>query len=368
MLKYLFIPSFILLSFIYPEEMPTDSFKRGYPITDSSFIGAYNASSKIEVKNGWGFYTNISFIYWQTLAHDLYYATRNNACDRHSDLNSAYDPVKQFADLKFNYKPGFKVGIGMNTTKDDWYTYLQYTWLHSQASRIAVNPEKVITTLYEDVDPEYPANNSLNRASCHQKNKLNIFDWILARSFYVGKKMTCDLLVGPKGFIIHSKDKIYTYPASASPFYRSFNNTNHSWGLGAKIGCNLNFMLGKGVRFFGSGALNLAYERTKLFFFAHDIPQASFTELFNYKDKKNAFVNITELSMGFGYGTLLWQERCYFDVSAAYEFQLWTNQFSHLAYANLQSNIINPYTVPGHPYHPSNLMMHGLTLSLRCDY
>jgi hypothetical protein len=357
------------------ETMNNSSFERGYPIKDQSFIGAYNASSKIEVKNAWGFSIDTSFIYWQIFTRDLYFATRNDATNRHNNLNSAYYPKKQMADFKYNYKPGFKVGIGMNTNNDDWYTHILYTWLYSDTSKRAINPvdQRILITLYEDNDPENDDSRSLDKAVSHWKNKMNVFDWILARSFYIGKHLSIDLSTGPKGFLIHSKDKIYTYPTQDPPtdaIVRKFYNNNRSWGIGAELGMNLNFLLGYGVRFFGSTSCSLAYERSKLSYYAYDtiLTTHSNWKLFNYKDKRNAFITTTDVTLGFGYGTHFYQQKCYFDVSLAYEFQLWTNQISHLSYANIQSNYVNGAYINGHPYNPSNLMLHGLTFTTRFDF
>jgi hypothetical protein len=352
-------------------EMEQQNHQQGYSQDNTQMIGAYNAPGRYDIQKSWDWYTSASFIYWQSLAHDLYFATWNNSPVRNAGFNPAQSAHHQMADYKFNFHPGFKFGLGLNTNYDDWNLFLRYTWLHPSSSHISVRDSADVDylILQGNFDPEH--SNSLNRAQAHWKAKLNVLDLELGRSFYVGKNLIFNVNAGPKFYVTHFNEKVYYFTTASDLIFRSYSNKNHEWGIGARLGFESNWLIGAGFRMFGNGSYSLAYQHNKMMYYG--MPSSIDTnptfKFFHYRDSQKSVVGITELALGLGYATYLNHQKYNLDISASYEFQLWTDQISHLAYANVQTNYItSQFTTLGTPYHPTNLMLHGLTMTLRFDF
>jgi len=78
---------------------------------------AYNYPARIQTRCPWDFFAHASFIYWQPLQEnmELGFVT---------DTTSTMFLDGRFVNMDFDYKPGFKVGVGMNFDHDNWDTNL----------------------------------------------------------------------------------------------------------------------------------------------------------------------------------------------------------------------------------------------------
>ena len=83
---------------------------------------AYNAPVNSLIKCPVEFFVTASFIYWQAKEKGLELGVTDNNCE--DCING------RVINIDFDFKPGFKVGLGWHSDYDDWHIYLEYTRLH----------------------------------------------------------------------------------------------------------------------------------------------------------------------------------------------------------------------------------------------
>ena len=131
----------------------------------------------------------------------------------------------------------------------------------------------------------------------------------------------------------------------------------------------MKWLLSSDWRFFGTPAFVLAYQQYSLK--RHHNREDRLFYSVDYKDKKYAVVPIVELALGIGYGSYFSNHNWHIDISASYEFQVWFNQITMMSYAKSDSLYIvglNTDFPTNNPYQPTNLMIHGLTVSAKLDF
>ncbi len=85
-------------------------------------LPGYNASCRIEVEKCTDVFIIGRFTYWKPIQEQMTLGIVSNNSQTLDLVNG------KEVDLNFKYKPGFKVGIGVNFDYDEWETLLQYTW------------------------------------------------------------------------------------------------------------------------------------------------------------------------------------------------------------------------------------------------
>jgi len=92
--------------------------------------------------------------------------------------------------MHFDFKPGFKVGLGGNFDYDNWDMGLEYTWFHNTNSQTASDPTG--GNLLTMVGNPYRTTNNGLYDNIHSKwtLKMDIIDLNLGRWHYVGTQLT----------------------------------------------------------------------------------------------------------------------------------------------------------------------------------
>src|SRR5262249_37445560 len=102
----------------------------------NKYPAAYNAPAGVCLRNAWDIDVTGSFIYWHVSQEgmDLVHVPPVSTTDPLTSNNGSV------ASQNFNYKPGFKVGLGFNLDHDGWRFCAEYTWLHQTSSGSATPP------------------------------------------------------------------------------------------------------------------------------------------------------------------------------------------------------------------------------------
>lgn len=256
----------------------------------------------------------------------------------------------------FDYKPGFKVGLGFNTDYDDWTVGLEYTWMHQSTSHsstaTAAAPFHILNWEIPHAEelgaPEYTA------VSNRWKMHLDKLDLAFSRPYYQGQRLTVAPIGALRGLWIRQTYNITG--TTALDVTDTFRVRSHSWAVGPMVGANTHWILGAGFRFEGVANGALLYTRyTKM----------SQTQTLDITTTNASYRNLSvlrpmaELGVGLGWGTYFGCQEYYFDVSARYDFNVLWNQ-------NVMAEFVN--SMNGVPGTTGNLYMHGLTLNFRFDF
>jgi hypothetical protein len=337
-----------------------------------NFPRAYNESGRINVDScHWDLFADASFIYWHVSQE--YMDIGRTALFFAQD--TAATPVRDAASLTpdFDYKPGFKVGAGISCDKDDWQLEGVYTRLHQQISYSTGTP---ITTVVAGnpviVNNEWFVNLSTSAqqqfATMASKWTMNmdLFDLLLSRPFYLGRKLILKPYTGLSGMLLRQKYHIDgVFPRSITTTVAESNNWSRSWAIGPSIGANFLWLLCYGVRIEADAGMRLFYERFTKLKHRESFNQAvsATAPISGHMPVTGTLRPVTDLSLGLGWGSYFASNKYHVDLSASYEFALFAHQnMMRQVVGRLANNNIG-YSNP-----IGDLFMHGLTATARFDF
>jgi len=350
---------------------------------------AYNAPAEINVgcQGDVDVFLSGSFIYWQPILDNGNVALVNDNTRAQFTNAAPFKFAGNFVEMNFQYKPGFKVGAGVNLQTDDWDGYAEYTRVHgshnvaSNGGYIGTSPPNVYPTwgspfLVSQGSQVY------NRVAATFDNNLDFIDAEMGRKYYVGRNLVFRSAFGARGaWIIQSMVVDYTNSqsaVSASASGNSFQQSvpgvfhvvseSHSWGIGPRMGLTMDWNLGEGFRFIGSGYTDILYTKYVLqdkSRFTATITNSPFTADqpvdFLAKDTVKAVRAHLDLEMGLGWGTYFDNNNWHFDLLATYGYQVFfqQNMFHHYN----DDQMLGNSTAPN-----GDLTVNGLTVTARFDF
>jgi hypothetical protein len=319
----------------------------------------YNAPCRIKVDRSYDFFVSGSFIYWQPIQENMKLGVVSNSAANPNDIINGYE-----ADLSFKYKPGFKVGIGMDFDYDSWDTFIEYTWFHGTEKReVNLDPNDITIGLL----PAWQVPNFLapqyNFGSEEWKLKMDLLDWDLGRSYSVGKQLCIHPFIGLRSAWISQNvyiKYVNTNPAYAFIWPSTFiTQTIHSWGIGPRIGLASHWKLGKGFRIYGNGEGDILF--TKYNLNSNQISATAGASGYTIWQHSSYLRTHLDLKLGVGWGIYLADHKCHLDFSADYGFQVFFNQ--NMFRRTISAQSLGVSTLPN-----GNLYLSGLTITACCHF
>ena len=107
-------------------------FEQGMELPAKKYQAGYNAPACAKVKNGWDFDIFGSFIYWHVSQEDMDIAYIEPP--EPTMTTPSTNVPGAVAYQNFDYKPGFKVGLGFTWDYDGWISWAEYTWMHQSVT------------------------------------------------------------------------------------------------------------------------------------------------------------------------------------------------------------------------------------------
>jgi hypothetical protein len=323
-------------------------FKQGYSLCDDKLPAAYSASARIDVRSSWDFFLTGSFIYW--------HAEQEGMDIAYSEVPATGIPLNDKAQIqKFEFKPGFKVGLGLDLDYDNWIGSVEYTWFHQQTH---MSKDAPVGKRWQ-ITNWLTTNIVATSFSSKWRSNFDILDASLSRPYYRGRKITVTPFGGVRAAWIRQNlhvDAIYT-PDSALPWI-SYNRS-HSWNVGPRAGLLAHWLLGAGFRMEGDLSGSLLFTRfTKV---SHDEvnPDGESQYSLHYRDY-NTFRPMTDMSIGLGWGSYFDHHNFHFDLLATYDFSVLWGQ-------NMMRSLVNSYNT-GETFEAASLHLQGLTVTTRFDF
>lgn len=336
-------------------------YDQGHVTNEMHQNSAYNTPARYDVKGSWDAYVTGSFIYWQAMekGFELAFIDIN---PHPSGIGFASTDNVRFNDA--DYKPGFKVGVGMNSDYDDWNVYLEYIRLNmsdSQSQSAPTGAGNILTVAFwfnQDNTGNVAVGDGTSVSSINAKWKLdlNIFDFEVARRYYLGKKLTFRPHVGIRGGWNDQHFNVTGNFVTVGDEARTSRNKSDSWFFGARAGLDTNWLLGSGFRAIGDLAASLVYTRFNITNVEDSIDPTVIqsTSFGTAKAKIKALQPNSEFALGFGWGTYFANQSWHFDLAALYEFHIFWSQ-------NVMKSFLT-FTKP------DDLTIHGLTVTARFDF
>lgn len=323
---------------------------------------AYNAPARIDPACGWDAWLSGTFLYWQAKEKGL-------DLGKYQYVDETTPPlVKHVMDIEmeFDYHPAFKLGVGMSFCRDDWTVYLEYTRFNATDCKT-----KDITQFFSDssefITSIWFQDTTNGDHLSYIKGKwtldYNLFDLVLGRPYYLGKKLIFKPFYGLRGGWIDQHYKLDGVFYSARNFLDGYSrNDQDTWLVGPRAGLNTDWLVSCDFRIFGNVAGSLTYQNFEVTnkFIIPSQPNFTSAQIVLKTDEFSQITPNVEFSLGLGYGSYFCNNQWYFDLTIGYDFNYFWNQnwMRHVEDSHI-------YLADGDA---GNLMLHGLNVTARVDF
>ncbi|NGX44451.1 MAG: hypothetical protein K1060chlam3_00618 [Candidatus Anoxychlamydiales bacterium] len=342
------------------EDEKNVTYDQGYAICENEFPKAYSAPGRIDVCEGFDAFVTGSFIYWNVSSDQLDLGV--------SKIDSTYPNQFDSAIFKFDYVPGFKVGLGVSFNHDNWDLFSQYTRIHENKTTSYTPPTRdnndlFLTQWFFLVSDTHPLNEIEGDITAKWKADFDKVDLELARSYYLGTNLIARPFIGGSIHFLNQRYKLtINVIESGAILLQEVSIKNDSWAIGPRFGLGSNYLIYKGFRIFGYGAISLLYADNEIKGNGNEIPDGQtilFPFTFNKMDKK-ILRDVEEFQLGLGWGSYFTKNQWHMDLSVAYEAQRYakTNFMGYLGALTAIATEVKP----------GDFYLHGLTVSARFDF
>lgn len=333
-----------------------------YPIEESCILmPAYNSPSRIEIARCKDIFLTMSFLYWLP--------TQENMELGFTSSTGILSVDGDFVNADVEYKPGFKIGLGCNLSRDHWDTYLEYTWFHgSHQTSVTLDPTGPVALHPSFIIPDV---NSSSYFGGHEnwELRMDLVDFLLARHYHVGLDLFFHPFLGIRAARIDQNlnSGYFTESTGILGFADVFTKqATSSWGLGPKMGLQMDWLLGRNVRFYGIGSGDILFTRyTDLTYFQFAKDEFGIESSFNryvFRQKDLDFLRShIDLELGFSWGTYFACNHRHVDFSVGYCFQVFFDQ-------NCFRNFLDDQVLAKSIFPNGNLYIHGLNATVRLDF
>ena len=350
---------------------PPPPFKQGYGLTADQLPAAYNAPARFKVENTWDLFLTGSFLYWSAQQDAMELAVNTTFSTSYlSPSNGSF--VKQ----NVSYRPGFKLGLGIDCNFDDWVAFVEYTWLRQQTSNSSETPpsdSRGGTPLWLATDwycflPGAGGSGPFAWASDFNskwRTHIDLLDATLSRPFYRGRQITVTPFGGMRAAWIRqnfrmSMSYINDNPPTPIAWPIVSHNQSNSWAIGPRVGLDGHYLIGAGFRLEGDIAGSLLYTRyTSVSHREDSTVTAAATASFQTADT-DILRPMADMKLGLGWGAYTDHRDYHFDLLFSYDFNMMWGQ--NMMRSLVNSGFLTSASAAG------DLHLQGLNITARFDF
>ena len=324
----------------------------------------YNMPELSSAKRGVNAILSASFIYWKPQQDEFVIGVSG----------PRPGAEQKISDFKSHYKPGFKAGLGFNSSYDNWSLYLEYTQLKTHQSQtqssnahhpITMSPWVALTVndtgLYNPSNTNVTNQISQSTVSNHWKFHFEMFDFILSRSYYAGKKLIFNPFLAARGAKINQNLNVnFLYSVTSTPSVSATiysTNKNNTQQIGPRFGLDMSWLLGSSFRFGGTLAGGLLYTQYNLIHreTLNNVQHA------NVHYNPHAFRFNCDAALQFGWRIFSQSHRKYIDCFFKYEALAFWQQ-------NMMTGLTTTNIDQGKKLQDGNLYLQGGTFNLAFNF
>lgn len=269
----------------------------------------------------------------------------------------------------WRWKPGFKIGLGLNLPQDGWDVNAEYTWLHSSAWDLVNKNQNGFLPTWNIANVFSQTSNvtSIQAARINWKLEFNAVDLLLGRNFFVSHFLTLRPFVGFKGSWINQDYHVrYIFANDEVATTLRMKNDQSYWGIGLRSGINTAWRFTQTWGIYGNIALSALWSQFEVERKDsrtdsrngggdNELPLNVTVSPIRFQDSFHTLKGVLELGIGMCGEWWFFEDRYHFSVQAGWEEQLWFNHnqlvktlFSQLAHGDL--------------------LLQGLTIKTRFDF
>jgi len=335
------------------DKNPQNRQQHTYPSQSSD--GAMYSSAAPPFKSGWGIIAFGDWLYWKSREEGLDYALRGR------NLVVATQGIRgKLYDISPGYHSGFRIGANAIFPRDKWDLLFYWTSYHND-SHSSVSP-KTLQTVW----PVLLNINNIPLASSAKadwKIHINVLDLELGRSFFVGKHLSIRPFIGFEAAWIEQNLEAEYFNIRLFQFGQFFpgddissRSRSHFSGYGLRGGVDTKWPLFWGISLMGNVSFSLLCSDFDISQYEKNINSSPRTSL---KDDLHLTSQTLQMFAGICWEWQFMKNRCYFNLHAGWEQQIWFDQNQMNIFLNdssLRANVGNTINQQG------DLTLSGLTL------
>ena len=297
-------------------------------------------------------------LYWQARETGLAYAV--TCCD--AAIGTLNPRDFDVSEPEFDWDFGFRVGLGYNCEKDGWDTSIEWTRLHTKAiDQGMLPPGEFFLPLWSHPNFIVTPPLRIMRTEAHWKLHFNEYDWNLGKAFHVAKFFVLRPFVGPSAVRIEQHYHI-KYTRAIDMEEDHIHLKNDFWGIGARAGCDVQFLLGREWSLMGKASAAIYSGRFKIDR-DEEFESVFGEESFDTDQTIHISRPATSLSIGLNWEHKFLRRCAFFRANLSYDMQYFfkQNQFPRLI---AKSFVDTP--IPNDTYlaDQGDLNLHGGSFSL----
>ncbi|MBS0649840.1 MAG: hypothetical protein JSR93_01640 [Verrucomicrobia bacterium] len=332
---------------------PHDRQKHIYPSQSSA--DAMYSSAAPPFKSGWGIIAFGDWLYWRANEEGLNYALRGVR-----PLIATQGIKGELFDISPGYHSGFRIGVNAIFPRDKWDLLFYWTSYHND-SHSSVSPKASQTV--------WPVLLNINNnpfalsAKADWKIHINVLDLELGRSFFVAKHLSIRPFIGFEAAWIKQHLNADYFNITLFQFGQFFpgddissHNRNLFSGYGLRGGINTKWPLFCGISLLGNVSFSLLCSDFDISQYEKNINSSPRTSL---KDDLHLTSQSLQMFAGICWEWQFMKNRCYFNLHAGWEQQIWFDQNQMNIFLNdssLRANVGNTINQQG------DLTLSGLAL------
>lgn len=310
--------------------------------------------------NDWSCWTlNLDVIAWQPRMENLAFAY-GGVLPSSVGLTTSAIPQGHKEDLSYRYKPGFKVGFGLDFRHDGWDTDFNYTWYQqvSATGSAQTNPDtpNLIAAWLDPTITTLSSNNNLYSANADWRTRYNIIDWELGRGSFLSKYLTLRPFFGLKAAFLYSMYKInYFFEAPSTVNQIRIVNNLDFRGLGLRGGFNAAWLFASSWGFYGDLAVSALWGQYIISRqdYSYPSPTSARSQIVNVQDYSHAVKPVIEVGGGVQWQTWFYRNKWRLTVKAGWEEQIWINYNQMIRFEGISGG---------------DMTLEGLTVSAKMDF
>lgn len=308
-----------------------------------------------------GMEIDAAFILWTARQPNLEYVATSTAIN-----GSAVFTQGTMSQPDFNLKPGFKVGLGVQTMHDNMEVHVGYTWFQSTDANAVTDVDNTVTSAYPlwnlgiFQDAISGATYTINSATNHYSVKFNALDGVWDRAFWISEWLQFTPSLGIKGaWINQHNDVTYEVTNTGADYYYKSENSCRFRGAGIRAGLNTGWYFTRCWSLQGLLAFSGVYGKYTSNTTSTRAAYATPTEVaLTYQDTTDNFYQVApvmELNLMLQWETFFGDNSEYrFLLNAGWEEQVW---FAQNYFTDVYGRAMG-----------SNLSLQGFTLGARFDF
>jgi hypothetical protein len=314
----------------------------------------------------YSFFIEGDFLYWQAKQDGLEYVVKTSTPGLPDFFGSSGTLKGHLKDINFDWGPGSRIALGYHTSYDYWD--LAATWTHfhegsTSREKAGSGGLSAVWLLLGSSDTTPPAFN-VTSANARWHLCYDVLDIGMSRNYFVSRALTLTPKAGIRNAWIDQLTKYSYNLVTTTMGPEKVRLKNNFYGVGAVLGLDLNYYLGRNFSLWGklAGSLLTGFFHVEEKAVVEGLSPGGAPVSYNLNDHVAKLTGNLETGIGLQWERDISPRKSHVAIFAGFEFISWLsqNQLKNFTHAGSNNNIF--FDAKG------DLTLMGFTLGMRFDF